>query len=88
MQTAITGAFPVSLTVTDLWRRLTDSVKTLLRLVCNFSFIITRQINQKGNVEVVQVKFNFKFQENNRMSLLPSIFNSFVFKISWKVRGC
>ena len=38
MQTAIMGAFPISFTVTDLWHRLTDSIKTLLILFCNFSF--------------------------------------------------
>ena len=34
---AIRGSFPIS-AVTDLWRRLPDSIKTLLTLVSNFSF--------------------------------------------------
>ena len=38
MQTAITGAFPISFTVTDLWHGLTHSIKTLFTLFCNFSF--------------------------------------------------
>ena len=38
MQTAITDAFPISLTVTDLWHRLTDSIKTLFTAFCKFSF--------------------------------------------------
>ena len=38
MQTAITGTFPISFTLTDLWHRLTDSIKTLLTLFCNFHF--------------------------------------------------
>ena len=38
MQTAIMGAFPISFTVTDLWYRLTDSIKTLFMAFCKFSF--------------------------------------------------
>ena len=38
MQTAIMGAFPISFTVTDLWHRLTDSIKTLFMAFCKFSF--------------------------------------------------
>ena len=38
MQTAIMGAFPASFTVTDLWHRLTDSIKTLFMAFCKFSF--------------------------------------------------
>ena len=38
MQTAITGAITISFTVTDLWHRLTDSIKTLFTLFCDFSF--------------------------------------------------
>ena len=38
MQTAIMGAFPDSFTVTDLWHRLTDSIKTLFMAFCKFSF--------------------------------------------------
>ena len=37
MQTAIMGAFPISFTVTDLWHRLTDSIKTLFMAFCKFS---------------------------------------------------
>ena len=38
MQAASMGAFPISFTVTDLWHRLTDTIKTLFTLFCNFSF--------------------------------------------------
>ena len=38
MQTAIMGAFPISFRVTDLWHRLTDSIKTLFMAFCKFSF--------------------------------------------------
>ena len=38
MQTAISGAFPISFTVTDLRDRLTDSIKTLFMAFCKFSF--------------------------------------------------
>ena len=37
MQTAIMSAFPISFTVTDLWHRLTDSIKTLFMAFCKFS---------------------------------------------------
>lgn len=38
VQTAFKGDFTILFTVNDLWRRLTDSIKTLLTLVCNFLF--------------------------------------------------
>ena len=38
MQTAIMGVFPISFIVTDLWHRLTDSIKTLFMAFCKFSF--------------------------------------------------
>ena len=38
MQTAIMSAFPISFTVTDLWHRLTDSIKTFFMTFCKFSF--------------------------------------------------
>ena len=38
METGITGAFQISFTVIDLWHRLTDSIKTLFTIFCNFSF--------------------------------------------------
>ena len=37
MQTAIMGAFPISFTVTNLWHRLTDSIKTLFTAFFKFS---------------------------------------------------
>ena len=38
IQTAIIGGFPISFTVTDLWHRLTDSIKTLFTAFCKISF--------------------------------------------------
>ena len=38
MQTAIMDVFPISFIVTDLWHRLTDSIKTLFMAFCKFSF--------------------------------------------------
>ena len=38
MQTAIARAFPISFTVTDLYHRLTDSIKKLFTAFCNFYF--------------------------------------------------
>ena len=58
------GAFPISFTVTDLWHRLTDSVKMLFMAICKFSLDSLLDGLTKKNVEVVQIKFNFKFQKN------------------------
>ena len=38
VQTAIMGAFPISLRKTDLWHRLRDSIKTLFMAFCKFFF--------------------------------------------------
>lgn len=38
MQTAFKGDFTIFFTVNDLWRPLTDFIKTLLTLVCNWLF--------------------------------------------------
>ena len=77
MQTAIMGAFPISFTVTDLWHRLTDSIKTLFMAFCKFSFDslldgLTKKemqkwfklnliLNFKKIGEYVFVTINFKF---------------------------
>ena len=58
------GAFPISFTGTDLWHRLIDSVKTLFMAICKFSLDSLLDGLTKKNVEVVQIKFNFKFQKN------------------------
>ena len=64
MQTAIMGIFPISFTVTDLRHRLTDSIKMLFMAFCKLSFDSLLDKLTKKNVEVVQVKFNFKLPEN------------------------
>ena len=38
MQTTIMGTFPISFTVTDLWHRLIDSIKTSFMAFCKFYF--------------------------------------------------
>ena len=38
MQNTIMGAFPIFFTVTDLWNRLTDPIKTSFIDFCKFSF--------------------------------------------------
>ena len=38
MQIAIMGAFPISFALTDLWHRVTDSIKTLFTPFCKFPF--------------------------------------------------
>ena len=58
------GAFPISFTGTDLWHRLTDSVQTLFMAICKFSLDSLLDGLTKKNVEVVEIKFNFKFQKN------------------------
>ena len=60
MQTAIMGAFPTSFTVTNLWHRLTDSIKTLWTVLCKLSF----DSLLGGLTKTEMQKFNFKFQEN------------------------
>ena len=65
MPTAFMATFPIFFTVTDLWHRLTDSIKTLFTIFCKFSFdSLLDGLTRKEMSEVVEVKFNFKFQEN------------------------
>ena len=67
MQTAIIGDFPISFTVTDLWDRLIDYIKTLFTAFCKFSF--DSLLDGLTKKEMVQVKFSFKFQENMSICL-------------------
>ena len=98
MQTATTGAFRISFTVTDLQHRLTDSIKTLFTHFCNVSFDslldgLTRKEIQKwlklnlilNFKKIVTINFKFICFPNflkDQRSLQPSHFHKHLFKIT------
>ena len=80
MQTAILGAFPISFT--DLWHRLTDSIKTLFMAFWKFSFdSLLEGLTKKEMEKWFKLNLILNFEKIVNMSLLPSTLNSFAFKI-------